>query len=232
MRVVDDGIVVEVSLGGQSDRTPVLNQRLDCQFGGDWRLDGPGGGQAPVQRNGVEHLDVRPAFDDQALDNVDAVQARPGSGRHRANTTLWAEGPAGPLATVKCSAAAEDAVDGPHRGDVVNPLLHEGLGEWRRHRWHPGRQGPGLSESAKPDPPERYLYVGSCAAEERSDQSTRSSLLPGGPLNPVGDRGDTDAEPASDDTQRLTAADGSYHVSATLLLTLCLLMDLPHEGSV
>ncbi len=56
--------------------------------------------------------------------------------------------------------------------------------------------------------------------------------LPGGPLNPVGDRGDTDAEPASDDTQWLTAADGSYHVSATLLLTLCLLMELPHEGSV
>jgi hypothetical protein len=48
--------------------------------------------------------------------------------------------------------------------------------------------------------------------------------LPVGTLDPECDRGDTDAEPTSDRTQWLASTDGVYHVSATLLLTLCLLM--------
>ncbi len=75
MCVVEDRIVVELSIGRQTDRTPVLNQRLDSQF---LEVTGDSTGQEavrpPCSENGVEHLDVRPAFDDQALDNVDAVQ--------------------------------------------------------------------------------------------------------------------------------------------------------------
>ncbi len=52
-----------------------------------------------------------------------------------------------------------------------------------------------------------------------------------GTLDPVGDRGDTDAKAASDGTQGLTAADSGYHVATPLFLTLCLLMELPHERS-
>ncbi len=232
MRAVEDRIVVELSIGRQTDRTPVLNQRLDSQFGGDWRLDGPGGGQAPVQRNGVEHLDVRPAFDDQALDNVDAVQLGQGLGDIGQIPPCGRRGPAGPLATVKCSAAAEDAVDGPHRGDVVNPLLHDGLVigvGTDGNQVAKGQVGPGLQNQIL----QRGICTsGLCARRGASGPIIAVQPLPGGPLNPVGDRGDTDAEPASDDTLRLTAADGSDHVSARLLLTLCLLMDLPHEGSV
>src|SRR6266498_4322784 len=60
MRAVEDHVVVELGIVGQTDRTPVLNQRFDSAFRGYWRCDGPGSGQASVQRNGVEHLDVPP----------------------------------------------------------------------------------------------------------------------------------------------------------------------------
>jgi hypothetical protein len=56
--------------------------------------------------------------------------------------------------------------------------------------------------------------------------------LPSGALDPGGDRGNTDAEASCDGTQCLPSSDGGYHVSAALLLTLCLPIELPHERSV
>src|SRR5262249_56818798 len=57
------------------------------------------------------------------------------------------------------------------------------------------------------------------------------SLALGTP-DPAGDGGDAHAELASDGTQGPPSPDGSYHGAATLPLTLCLLMGLPHDGSV
>jgi hypothetical protein len=49
-----------------------------------------------------------------------------------------------------------------------------------------------------------------------------------GTLDPEGNRGNTDTELTSDGTKRQASSNGSYHVSATLLLMLCLLIELPH----
>src|SRR5262249_20250866 len=53
-----------------------------------------------------------------------------------------------------------------------------------------------------------------------------------GPLHPGGDRGSADAELPSDGAERPARANGGYHGPATLLLTLCLLMEFPRSGSL
>ena len=53
-----------------------------------------------------------------------------------------------------------------------------------------------------------------------------------GPLDPVRNGGDTNAEAAGDNAQGLAAPDSGYHGSTTLGLPLCLLMELPPDGSV
>ena len=53
-----------------------------------------------------------------------------------------------------------------------------------------------------------------------------------GPLDPVGDGGDADAEVPGDDSQGLAAPDSGYHGSTPLRLSLCLLMGFSLEGSV
>src|SRR6202035_2379717 len=53
----EDPVVVELRVGGQAGRAPVLQERIHGVFRGDsaaW----PGGRQAAVQADGVENLDV------------------------------------------------------------------------------------------------------------------------------------------------------------------------------
>jgi hypothetical protein len=72
-----------------------------------------------MQGNPVEHLDVGPVFDDQLLDEVEAVQFDLGGGQiGQVPATGWSR-TARPLAAVQGATAAEDAVDGPHRGHRV-----------------------------------------------------------------------------------------------------------------
>src|SRR5262249_29884966 len=110
-----------------ADVTPVLDQGGQGQVGGDRGLDRPGGDQAAVQGDPVEHLDLGAALDDQPLDDVEAVPFDlglgavgqiPASGRGRA---------ARPVAAVQGATAAEDAVDGPYRGQLLGAALLERL---------------------------------------------------------------------------------------------------------
>jgi len=55
--------------------------------------------------------------------------------------------------------------------------------------------------------------------------------LPFGPLDPGGHRGTPDAEGVGHGTQRLATADSAHPGPATRGLTLCLLMELPPDGS-
>jgi hypothetical protein len=53
-----------------------------------------------------------------------------------------------------------------------------------------------------------------------------------GAPDPVGHRGDPDAELARASTQELAATDGGYHGATPQGLMLCLLMRLPRHGAV
>ena len=232
MRAVEDHVVVELGIVGQAGRTPVFHQRQDGPFGGHRRLDRPGSGQTPVQRNGVEHLDVRPVFDDQALDDVDAVQLGPACGdigQIPAGGWGWA---ARPLLAVQDSTATEDAVDGPHRGKLGNLPVQEGLVDGLGTD---GTQIPvGQLAACLQD---QVLQGGSGATGlVRGTRAVREvhpiQPLALGLLDPVCHRRHPHGELLSYCTQRLATPDRGYHGFPTLDVTLCLLMEKPRDGSV
>ena len=53
-----------------------------------------------------------------------------------------------------------------------------------------------------------------------------------GPLDPVGNRGEPDAELAGHRTPGLATANGGYHGTTTCGLTFCLLIEFPRKDSV
>jgi hypothetical protein len=69
-----------------------------------------------MQRDGVEHLDLGAALDDQALDDIDAVEFPAATSHLRQIPARRRRRPSDPMATVQHAAAAEDAVDGPLGG--------------------------------------------------------------------------------------------------------------------
>jgi hypothetical protein len=73
MSSLEAGVVVELSVAGESEAAPVLDERLDRHFG-RYLADGPGDGQAAMQGNAVEHLDARAVLDFQAFDAVEGVE--------------------------------------------------------------------------------------------------------------------------------------------------------------
>src|SRR5438132_1539887 len=62
MRAVEDHVVVELGIGGQAGRTPVLHQRRDGPFGGHRRRDRPGGGQAPCSETALSTSTCGPSL--------------------------------------------------------------------------------------------------------------------------------------------------------------------------
>jgi len=170
-------------------------------------------------------------LDDQALDDVDAVQLGlpggdirqiPAGGRGRA---------ARPLLAVQGSPATEDAVDGPHRGDLADPLVLEGLVDGLRTDGTEVALGQLLAALQH-----QILQVGRRAARPvRGTRAVREvhpiQPLALGPLDPVGYRGHPASELAGRFSDRLAATDGRHHGSTTLALTLCLLTALSPLGS-
>src|SRR5438270_10225171 len=232
MRAVEDHVVVELGLARQADRTPVLNQRRDSPFGGYGRLDRPGGGQAPVQRNGVEHLDVWPVFDDQALDDVDAVQLGLASGDIRQIPAGGWGRAARPFLAVQGPTATEDAVDGPHRGNLGDPLVQEGLADGVR------TEGTQVALGQIPSRLQHQILQGDLGAAGlvRRTRAVREvhpiQALAFGTLDPVGHRRHCYAELLGYRTQRLASTHGGYHGLTALGLTLCLLIRFPPVGSL
>src|SRR6266516_3401830 len=66
-------IVIELSVGGQSAGTPMLDEGVGGPSGGDRALR-PGGDQAPVQRDPIQDFHFDSPFDHQAFDDVEAVK--------------------------------------------------------------------------------------------------------------------------------------------------------------
>jgi hypothetical protein len=185
-----------------------------------------------VQRHDVEHLDRRPVLDDQPLDDVDAVQLRLGRGHRGEIPASGRSGPARPGAAVQSTPAPKDAVDGPHRGRRGQALSQQRLtdgvradrsqiavgqlaSDLQNQILRGGVRAPGLVRHGRAVRPIRAIQA-----------------LPFGALDPVGHRSHPNAEPAGDGTQGLAAADGGYHGTTPLGLTLCLLMRLPRHGAV
>ena len=126
----------------------------------------------------------------------------------------------------------EDAVDGPHRGRRGQALSQQRLTDGVRADRSPIAVGQLASD------PQHQILQGDVRATGlvRHGRAIRPihaiQALPFGALDPGSDRSDPNAEPAGDGTQGLAAADGGYHGTTPLGLTLCLLMRLPRHGAV
>ena len=121
---LEDRPVVELGIARQAELAPVLDQAFDHELRRHAGLDGPRRDQAAVQRDGVEHLDLRAALDDQPLDDVEAVEfVTPGRDLRQIPSQRWGW-PAHPLLAVEETPPPQDAVDGPHRrGATRSPGL-------------------------------------------------------------------------------------------------------------
>lgn len=77
----EDGVVVELGVGRQAELPPVLHQASDHEGSRDGLPAGPGSDQAAMYRDPVENLDLGAALEDQALDDIEAVQLHPSGGQ-------------------------------------------------------------------------------------------------------------------------------------------------------
>jgi len=131
-----------------------------------------------VQGDAVEDLDLGAVLDDEALDDVEAVQFDPGRGEFGQIPAAWRRRAAGPAAAVQRTPAGEDAIDGSQRRQRGNALLVQRL---------PDGGGPIAPRSPWAKASRVFKIRSSTAvsvrrvlrgAREWSDQSTRSRRWP------------------------------------------------------
>jgi hypothetical protein len=70
---LEAGVVIKLSVGRQSERSPVFNQGLNHRTSKDGAI-GPRGDQTSVHRYCIENFDSGSTFDNQALDDIEAIQ--------------------------------------------------------------------------------------------------------------------------------------------------------------
>ena len=165
VRPLEDRVVVELGVARQTELPPVLGQALDDELGGAALIARPRGHQAAMQRDPVEHLDLRAIADDQPLDDVEAVEFLAAAGHLRQVPARWRWGSSDPMPMIQGAATAQDAVDGPFRGERFDPagsqILEDRLG-----------------------PEEAQVALGLQLAAHLKDQ------ILDGPLGPLSDSGD------------------------------------------
>jgi hypothetical protein len=215
---LEDRVVVEPGVSRQADGAPVPDQRLDGRRGGD-HAHRPGGDQAAVRRGGVEHLDVRAALDDQALDDIGAVEFGP-PGREVGQVPAGRRGgPSRARAAVQGPAPVEDAADGPRRGEWRDALGLQGIADGAGAEL--AQVAPVLQLDAEGQHEilqvlrgavDRPVTAGGLRREV--DPIEAASF---GPRDPEPDGGQGDAEAACDLAEGSAAAGGGDHLTTTIL---------------
>src|SRR5437763_1756621 len=120
-------IVIELSVGGQSAGTPMLDEGVGGPSGGDRALR-PGGDQAPVQRDPIQDFHFDSPFDHQAFDDVEAVQLALASSDIRKIPARWRRRPSLAPTTVQGAAPLQDPGNGsPRRQGAEVALLQLAL---------------------------------------------------------------------------------------------------------
>src|SRR6266542_3171348 len=233
VRALEDHVVVELGVAGQADPPPMLDQRSHHQLRGHSSDDRPGNRQPAMHRHPVEDLDLGPVPDDQPLDNVEAVQLGAGVGQVGQIPAPGRWRAAEPAAAVQSPAALQDAVDGPHRGDVRDSLLDQRLVK----RFRPERAQVAVLPELTTHPQDQVLDGGigpPGVARGPGAVCPIDSIeaVPPGAFDPVHDGAGAHAEAAGDGTGRLPPTDGSNHLLTTFGDAVCLLMLVPSMGVV
>jgi hypothetical protein len=203
----------------------VLDPALDHEFRRDALITGPRRHQPAAQRDAVEYLDLGPTLDDQALDDIEAVEfASPAC--DLGEVPAWRRrGPSDAMAMVQRAPTSEDAVDGPLRGEWLDPSGSEPL---------PDRLGAGVAQVALGPQLAAYLedQVFDGAGGPLGGAGDRRAIGPIHPVealavgmaNPAIDGGGAHAELTGDLLLRTSASDGFDDGSTAGRLPIGLLM--------
>lgn len=114
-------VVIERSLAGQANRTPVVAHRRHALVRGHRSDHRPRDGQPALQRHAVANLHLGALRDDQALDDVEAVQLGRALGQMRPIPAPRRRRTTNPAATVPRPAPLQEAVEGAYGRRAAGP---------------------------------------------------------------------------------------------------------------
>jgi len=120
MSALKTSVVVKLDIGRQPKGSPVFNQGLDHRMSEDGAI-WPRGNQPSVQRHGIEHFDSDSAFDDQAFDDIEAIQFA-GSRCHVGQVPAgWRRWMASSIPAIQRTTPLQNAPNGAQCGDRCCP---------------------------------------------------------------------------------------------------------------
>ena len=70
----EDGVVVELNIGGSTTSAPAMNEGIENEIGGDRFGGGPGVDEAAMQGNRSENLDAGSPFEGESFDHIEGVE--------------------------------------------------------------------------------------------------------------------------------------------------------------
>ena len=113
---LETSVVVKLGIGWQPKGLPVFNQGLDHCVSEDGAI-GPRCNQTSVQRYGVEDLDSNSTFDDQSLDDIEAIQLASSRCHLRQIPAGWRRWMTSSMPAIQSTAPLQDAPDGAQCGN-------------------------------------------------------------------------------------------------------------------
>jgi len=114
-RALETVVVVELSIAGKSNGSPMFDQGVDHYFR-TYGSNRPRRGQAAIQRNSRQNAHRWPTKDGQSFDRVEAVQLDlPGSDARQIPAS-WRRWPTNPPPTVEDTATPQNSTDRGNRG--------------------------------------------------------------------------------------------------------------------
>ena len=111
---LETGVVIKLGIGRQSERSPMFNQGLNHRMSEDGI--GPRGDQTSIHRYRVENFDSSSAFEDQALDNIEAIQLASSSCHLGQIPTGWRWPMTSSTSAIQNAAPLQDPSDGTQCG--------------------------------------------------------------------------------------------------------------------
>ena len=170
VRALEKRVIVELGEVRQPVRAPVLADAAEHMIGTEAMRARPGLGECPVEGDDIEHLHRRPALDEQALDEIEAVEFRATGGQRRQIPAARRRRAAHARPGIEQAAAAQDAPDGAQRGHgkLARSARPQKSADGRRAALAERRNG-----QRAPRRTHRALDTGTCAAAVRRAAARR-----------------------------------------------------------
>jgi hypothetical protein len=211
VRALEASVVIELGIAWQAKDLPVLDHGLDRSAGKD-RAIWPRSDQTSVQRYGIEDFDVDSTFDDQALDDIEAIEFMTPLGHLRQVPTGWWWGMTSPTSAIQNPAPLQDTPDGSYGRD---------LGSASGNHFSLDALSPVFTQDAfvlEFGAYPNYQILDAWFGTLDTMRSVRAILpvdsaksFPLSSLGPVMNCGDADMKSTSDRSQRFTLTHCSYH---------------------